>query len=205
MFSPADPAVLISAGDDGRIIVWNVEDGCRTQQSDIQDARIYGVAITRPGTLLASAGADGYVRLFRLSNSNMTCGRPPPGGKSPAAPEPQKIELIDEGVLSGHGGMILAVAFDPEANHLASAGQDGSIRIWVPNTGSFSLALLELDSQLLGSVAAVAVSPDAKSVAAGCDDNGCHYVSGSCQRRTTNRHRWRQPTSGRRIRKQSAV
>ncbi len=170
VFSPADPAVLVSAGDDGRIIAWNVEDGCRTQQSDIQDARIYNVAITRPGTMLAAAGVDGYVRLFGLSNSNMTCDKPLPSGKSSAAPKPQKIELLDEGVLSGHGGVVLAVAFDPEANHLASAGQDGSIRIWVGNTGSFSLAHLELDSPL-GSVTAVAVSPDAKSVAAG-DDNG---------------------------------
>jgi WD40 repeat protein len=174
VFSPANPKVLVSAGDDGRIMAWNVERGCRTQQSELQEARIYGIAITRLGTLLASAGADGYVRLFSLANTNLACDGSRVRGYSSEARGSQKIEVITDGILSGHGGLILAVAFDPEGDHLASAGQDGSIRLWMRNTGSFSLARLALESQSPGLVTTVAVSPDAKSIAAGNDKGYIH-------------------------------
>ena len=172
VFSPADRRVLVSTGDDGRIIAWNVDKSCRTQQSDVQEAKIYGLAITSKGTLLAAAGRDGYVRLFSVSDTYLACDQPK---NSDNSSKPPKIEVISDGVLSGHGGMILAVAFDPHEEHLASAGQDGSIRIWMRNTGSFSRVSLELDRQAPGSLTAVAVSPDANLVAAG-DDKGQIHV-----------------------------
>lgn len=178
-FAPGHPNILVSAGDDGRIMAWDIDRGCRTQQSKLQKARIYGIAVGPEG-LLASAGADGYVRLFRLLETNMTC--PKPKTDSSTHTEVPEFDVIEEGLLSGHGGLILAVAFDREGTHVASAGQDGSIRIWMPNTGSFSLAQLDLGPQPAGSVTAVAVSPDAKSVAAG-DDKGYIYL-------------WKIPTKG---------
>ena len=170
-FSPEDPRILVSAGEDGRIMAWDINAGCRMQQSKLQDARIYGIAISPEG-MLASASADGHVRLFRLLQANMMCSKAKAKGNRSSDSEVPEFDVIpNEGVLSGHGGLILAVAFDPAGDHVASAGQDGSIRIWMRNTGSFSLAQLELDSKSPGRVTAVAVSPDATSVAAG-NDNG---------------------------------
>jgi len=173
VFSAADPRVLVSGGDDGRLMAWNTEEGCRTQESAIQEARIYGVALTPKGDMLASAGEDGYVRLFWLADDELTCEKP----ESPSGQSIQpKIKLVQpEGVLAGHGGLTLAVAFDNQGKHLASAGQDGSVRIWMRSTGSFSQERLELDAGGLGSLTSVAVSPNGKYVAAG-DDGGYVHV-----------------------------
>lgn len=166
-FSPAVPKVLVSAGDDGRIIAWNLKGGCPTERSKQQNARIYGIAVNSNG-IVASAGADGYVRLFRLSEKMAACPASKPAESSSTAPEPREFDVIPEGVLAGHGGLILAVAFDAEGDHLASAGQDGSIRVWVGNTGSFSVAQLKLGSGSgAGIVTTLAISPDGNLVAGG--------------------------------------
>jgi WD40 repeat protein len=164
VFSPADPKLLVSAADDGRIMTWNVDKGCRTLQSEAQEAKIYGIAITPKATLLAAAGTDGYVRLFSLPQELTACDDSVAAKKSITS---GKIEVINDGVLSGHGGMVLAVAFDPQGDHLASTGQDGSIRIWMRNTGSFSLAKLGLDAANGASVKTLAISPDGKVIAGG--------------------------------------
>ena len=167
LFSPADPKVLISAGDDGRIIAWNLAGECQTQSKQL-DVSVYGMAINPEG-IVATAGGDGYVRLFRLSANISPC--PKPAKSSSKIPKPKEFEVVKEGELVGHGGMILAVAFDPEGLHLASAGQDGSIRIWMGNTGSFSLAELISDPKRTGKVTNVVISPNGDLIASG-DDKG---------------------------------
>ncbi len=78
--------------------------------------------------------------------------------------------MIQDGLLSGHGGLVLAAAYTPKGDHLASAGQDGSIRIWGPKTGGFSLAEFEVPS----GVTALAISPDGTSLAAGDEKGEIH-------------------------------
>jgi WD40 repeat protein len=170
MFSPSDPLLVVSAGDDGRIIVWNVkEPGCRTQETK-QETRIYGISVSTDG-MVAAAGADGRVLLFRLAEEKRCALL-----KDEALPlqglRAATLDVIPDGVLLGHGGLVLAVAFNREGNRLASAGRDGSIRIWGPKTEGFSLAQLEFKSS--GSVTAVAISPDGKSIAAGDDKGDIH-------------------------------
>jgi WD40 repeat protein len=80
--------------------------------------------------------------------------------------------------LNGHSGPVNAVAFDPASKTLASAGDDGTVRIWDLSTGSEMHVLrghfmnLPSDQQLkkLGSakhVFALAFSPDGKTLASG--------------------------------------
>jgi WD40 repeat protein len=179
VFSPADPNVLISGGDDGRIIVWNEKDGCRLQQSKQQDARIYGIAVSQSGKLVAGAGADSSVRLFRLFDKYPSCrNRKGSSSASSSFAEPPEFDVMKDGRLSGHGGLVLAVAFKPVVNgassggqRLASAGQEGSIRIWGPKTDGFSSEEISLDS-----VTALAISPDSNTIAVG-DESGRIYLS----------------------------
>jgi WD40 repeat protein len=171
-FSPADSSALVSASDDGRIMVWNVTgdaggEGCLAQRSKVQPARIYGFAVRADGQMIAAAGADGNVRLFRLSKANARCGQTKIKQGSSTLHDPTEFDVIPDGLLSGHGGLVLAAAYNPRGNHLASAGQDGSIRIWSPKSGAFSLAEFQVES----GVTALAISPDGKSIAGG-DENG---------------------------------
>jgi WD40 repeat protein len=186
-FSPVNPDRLISAGDDGRIMAWNVDGGCLTDESKRQDARIETVAINADGLFLASGGADGYVRMFKLPSVIAPCAAQTHRAGAATPRESPEFDVISEGLLSGHGGTIWGVAFGPDGDQLASAGQDGSVRIWVRNSGSFSLAGLETNADnaikdvrigadiVQGKVTATAVTPDSKSIVAG-DETGNLYV-----------------------------
>jgi WD40 repeat protein len=176
-FSRDDPSKLVSASDDGRIIVWNIRKACLVEQSEVQKAKMYGIAIRPKGKLVAAAGADGDVHLFRISMED-ACINDKANG---AAAKKQEFGVIEDAILPGHGGFVLAVAWRKDGERLASTGQDGSIRIWGPANSSFSVAklLLATDEKpasiAIGSVTKLAISPDSRMVAAG-DSQGFIHV-----------------------------
>jgi WD40 repeat protein len=63
--------------------------------------------------------------------------------------------------LTGHAGRVRAVAIAPGGAWLASAGDDGSVRIWDPVTGGIS-AVMRVESHLED----CAWSPSSQSLAA---------------------------------------
>jgi WD40 repeat protein len=105
-------------------------------------AWVWSVAFDPAGARLASAGADGTVRLWDAAS-----------GAAIAA-------------LRGHQGRVLSVAFDPAGARLASAGDDGTVRLWEAGSGAAIAAL----RGHAGGLWSVAFDPTGARLASAGDD-----------------------------------
>jgi len=100
--------LLLSVGQEKRIGLWDVRQSAPIQMFDVSTPpnEQMTIAINSEGTMFATAGADGKVRLWRFKDAALLC----------------------EGV--GHSGAVRALLFSPDGKQLISTGQDGAILVW---------------------------------------------------------------------------
>ncbi|WP_405161924.1 WD40 repeat domain-containing protein [Nocardia sp. NBC_01499] len=118
------------------------------------DGLVRALALSTARRLLASAGSDGTIRLWDLS-------------------EPRTIAAA--GQLSGHRGNVESVAFSPDNSKLVSAGSDGTVRVWDVYDPRAPRQLGQVD---IGTVAtSVTYLPDGRSIVAGGVDGTLNFLN----------------------------
>jgi WD40 repeat protein/serine/threonine protein kinase len=154
------------------------------------DGTAYGLALDRSGKLLATAGAEGLVRVWNVVTGKMThlvrahsgwvvgVAFSPDGLRLATAGEDAMVRIWDIGPrsgesglllqdLTGHEGPVFGVAFSPDGSRVASAGSDGTVQIWEPARGRDSVSVLRGHK---GEVTSVAFHPDGARLASGGAD-----------------------------------
>ena len=108
----ADSRSLATSGDDGTIRLWSLENLATAVSSErFQPQNPNQVAVTSPdGQQAAIAQEDGTILLQSRTDSDTT--------------NEQTAQLV------GHLGAVQAVAFSSDSLQLASAGKDGTVRLW---------------------------------------------------------------------------
>lgn len=143
---------LASAGADGRVIIWDAVTG-QQRLSVIGDGVISGVAIAVPGNggeRLATASADGQVRLWQIDNNEVVPALPP---------------------LANQQGPIYGVTINRAGSQLATSGSDGTVKIWQIGLGQSRLVRTLIPTTTAGALYAVTFSPDGKSLATAGQDS----------------------------------
>jgi WD40 repeat protein len=103
---------------------------------------VHSVAVSPSGELIASAGADGTVKLWRMSDGALLR------------------------TLTGHDGDVNGVAFSPNGSLVASAGADGTVRVWRVQDGQLQHTLTHGG----GIALSVAFAPNGQLLASGGED-----------------------------------
>ncbi len=104
-----DATRVAAAGQDRRIVIWNLSDGSVWRTLEGHNSHIESLDYSPDGARLASGGQDGLVRIWPLNDA-----------AADAAPL----------VLRGHSGAVSAVAFSADGRQIATAGEDAAVRLW---------------------------------------------------------------------------
>jgi WD40 repeat protein len=159
-------------------------------------AEVFSVALNADGSMLATGGEDGSVRLWDVA-SRQQRGSPltghtarvmdiafSPDGRSLATASSDKtvrVWNISSGqsvVLTGHTGAVWAVAFSPNGGSVATASSDGTVRLWNASSGAQSGAAFTGHTNW---VVDVEFSPDGRMLASASYDHSVRLwnISGS--------------------------
>jgi WD40 repeat protein len=140
VFHP-DGRWLAAAGSEGDIAIWTDLANLAPQPETnfpAHEGRAIDLAIDPQGRWLASAGYDGTIKLWRL-------------GDIPV--DPDDSDLKPEYTLPTQGGGIISISFSRDGNTLASAGNDGVIRLWDLKRPESDARLLISDELTVSSIA----------------------------------------------------
>src|SRR5207244_603584 len=105
-----------TGAEDATIKIWDVANGLEALTLRGHADAPWGIAFSRDGRLLYSAGADHTIRIWD--------GTPLADDSGPSLR-----------TFTGHKGRVSSVAFDLDGHRLASASFDGTVKVWDVTTG----------------------------------------------------------------------
>jgi WD40 repeat protein len=144
-----DGRLLASGSRDATIRIWNLRQTRSLRTLRGHGSTIQVLAWSPDGAVLASGSSGGNVRLW----------------------DPQSGATLQ--TLSGHERPVYGLAWSPQGLRLASGSEDGTVRLWDAAQGE---VLRRLSGSGAAHFAALAWSPDGRTVAAAGGDPGTIYL-----------------------------
>jgi WD40 repeat protein len=171
----ASNRLLLVAGRDGKAHLF--PGGVRESRVLPHGSELVGAALRADGTVAATAGSDGVVRLWDTSSGSQLLALPAAPGLTSVALDPKGrwvatgvgnvVRLYDARTgkerpdLVGHTDVVTGLAFSPDGSQLVSSSRDKDARVWDPQT----LKLLKVLHKHTAFVSGVAFSPDGRWIA----------------------------------------
>jgi len=115
-----DDTMLISAAQDGSIIVWNALNGHKLDLIELKSTWVMSCAFSKSGRMTASGGLDNTVTIYKISET---------GQAQPTAPPSHPRELVE------HGGYISGAVFIDDTKVISSSGDQKCI-LWDTERGT---------------------------------------------------------------------
>ena len=150
LFRPDRPQILFGS-ESGTLHLWRLDPGAESGYTEqlyfnAHAGPVSALAFSADGGRFVSAGAEAYSHLA--------------GQRKWAAIVWDMATVAQQAMLSGHQGLIRAIAFSPDGATLATGAEDGTLRFWDANSGA-SFATLDLQA----AVTAIDWSNDGKRIA----------------------------------------
>ena len=145
VFAPDNKSIFAAdsqPASSGTVRQWSITEGKQLAQWKAHRDSIYGLAISKDGKQLATAGGDELAKVWSIKDRNATA------------------------TLEGHQGAVYDVVFDSKGKQLATASADHQLLIWDLKT---KLKTTEIRSHK-GGVTALKWTPDDKALASSCED-----------------------------------
>ena len=133
----------------GSMLVWNPESKEPPVRWGSHESMIWSLALSPDGNRLASASADGWIKVWDLSTRTQVAS------------------------TKAHHYWVCAVAYSPDGRQIASAGDDQSVHLW----GAEKLDR-QHSIRCSSSAYALDFSPDGRWLAIGTGSWGGHYSRG---------------------------
>jgi len=199
---PAEPGkpLLASTGEDGSIKLWQINQSTRVRPAKVgrehvpvrvwighSGKPINSIRFSPTRPILASAGADGTVKLWNVDGSLIRTLSGHPKGATSISFHPTKQILASAGndgairlwnlqdgslmpTLQGHNDAVNSVAFNPDGTMLASAGADNTVKLWNLEGSLLKTLSDNQDEAHQDAVLNVAFSPDGELLASSSRD-----------------------------------